>query len=277
MEWSAEPVLDEDAYRYVVELVYEQSRISLGEDKHALLANRLRSRLRTLQFASYRQYCDLLRSPAGGDEVDHLVDLISTNHTKFFREPEHFNFLTRQVLPQLVRTTPATLRIWSAACSSGEEPYTLGIVLAEFLRAFPSVDWRIHATDISRRMLTRGREGIYRGDTASAVPPDLLKRYFQRGVGEREGSIRVKAELRERITFEHFNLFQPHCPVPASQHVIFCRNVMIYFDLSSRATLIQRLTRQLAPGGYLIVGHSESLFGIKHSLEPVQQGIYRLP
>jgi chemotaxis protein methyltransferase CheR len=167
--------------------------------------------------------------------------------------------------------------LWSAAASSGEEPYTIAIVLAEYLRAYPSIDWEITASDISRRMLSQAQQGVYRMDSVQPVPPELLRRYFQKGIGVRAGTCRIKPELKERLRFERINIFQSEYPVFPKQHVIFCRNVMIYFDPPSRATAVQRLTRQLFPGGYLVVGNSESLLGINHSLQPIQQGIYKRP
>jgi len=268
------------AYRTLTELIYEHSRIRLGADKQMLLANRLRKRLRALGLESYDDYCAILQSPQGSEEIDELVDLISTNHTKFFREPDHFSFLSSRVLPLLIPRLLASrspLRLWSAAASSGEEAYTLAIVVAEQLRAHPSLEWQIIASDISRRMLVQAQQGIYRMDVVEPVPPELLKRYFQKGIGVQAGMCRVKPGLRERLRFERINLFQGEYPVLAEQHVIFCRNVMIYFDPPSRATAVQRLTCCLSPGGYLVVGNSESLLGIRHELRPVQQGIYQRP
>ena len=268
------------AYRILIELVYEHSRIRLGADKQMLLANRLRKRLRVLGLESYDEYCAVLQSPEGSQEIEELVDLISTNHTKFFREPDHFSFLTRQALPALLPRLVASrspLRVWSAAASSGEEPYTIAIVLAEHLRAYPSIEWEITASDISRRMLAEAKQGIYRMDAVQPVPPELLKRYFQKGIGERAGTCRIKPEIQVRMRFERINLFQAEYPVIPKQHVIFCRNVMIYFDPPSRATAVHRLTRHLSSGGYLVVGHSESLLGIRHGLQPIKQGIYHRP
>ena len=268
------------AYRFLIDLVYEHSRIRLGADKQALLANRLQKRLRVLGLESYEEYCAVLRSPDGLDEIEVLVDLISTNHTKFFREPDHFSFLVKQALPALLPRLAASgspLRVWSAAASSGEEPYTIAIVLAEHLRANPSMEWEITASDISKRMLAEAKRGIYRIDAVKPVPPDLLKRYFQKGFGVRAGTCRIKPEIQERVRFERINLFQAQYPALAKQHVIFCRNVMIYFDVPSRTTVVQRLTRHLSPGGYLVVGHSESLLGIRHGLQPIKQGIYQRP
>ena len=272
--------LSAGAYRTLAALVYEHSRIRLGPDRQPLLANRLRKRLRTLGLAGYDEYCAVLRSPGGGDEIEHLVDLISTNHTRFYREPEHFTYLTQHLLPGLMPQVIAEggpLRVWSAAASSGEEPYTLAIVLAEFFRARVGADWIVEASDISHRMLDQARAAIYPLDRVPPAFPELLKRYFHRGVGIRAGTCRVKPELRRQVHFHRINLFQPDYPLPRGQHVIFCRNVMIYFDLPSRATLVQKLTRHLAPGGYLVIGHSESLLGIRHELHPVRQSVFRKP
>ena len=272
--------LSTESYRTLAALVYQHSRIRLGPDKQSMLANRLRKRLRVLGLTCYDEYCRVLNSARGPDEIEQLVDLISTNHTRFFREPEHFTFLTSRILPELVSRLAAAgspLRAWSAAASSGEEPYTLAIVLAEYFREHPQVEWQIEASDISHRMLDHARQGIYPLDTWHELAPELLRRYFQRGVGDRAGKFRVKAELRNRVRFHRINLFQAEYPVPREQHVIFCRNVMIYFDPPSRATLVQKLTRQLASGGFLFIGHSESLLGIRHDLKSVRQSVYRKP
>jgi chemotaxis protein methyltransferase CheR len=273
-----EKLLSGKTFQILSDLVYQHSRIRLGPDKQSLMANRLRKRLSILNLESYEDYCDVLHSPHGSDEVEEMVDLISTNHTRFYREPEHFSFLTQQALPALVQPLRAActpLRLWSAAASSGEEPYTMAIAVADFLRSHPGLEWEIVATDISRRMLTVAHEGIYSMDSVRPVPLEQLKRYFKKGVGVRTGVCQVKLELRKHLHFERVNLFQPHLPVPANQHVIFCRNVMIYFDLPSRALAVKRLAQHLAPGGYLMVGHSESLMGINHGLYPVQQGVFQ--
>lgn len=266
------------AYRILTDLVYEHSRIRLGAEKQTLLANRLQKRLRTLGLTSYDDYCAVLQSDDGAQEIEELVDLISTNHTRFFREPNHFSFLANRVLPALVPrliASGSTLRLWSAAASSGEEPYTIAIVVAEHTRTCPSLDWQITASDISRRMLGHAQEGIYQMDSVESVPPELLRRYFQKGIGVRAGTCRIKREVQEHVRFERINLFQAEYPMLPNQHVIFCRNVMIYFDPPSRASAVQRLIRQLSPGGYLVVGNAESLLGINHGLQQIQQGIYQ--
>ena len=280
MSSSQETPLSAEAYRFIVDLIYRHSRIKLGSDKQALLSSRLTKRLRSIGLSSFDKYCAVLRSPQSQDEIEELLDLISTNHTRFYREPDHFDYLIAKILPPLIPTLIARhspLRVWSAASSSGEEPYTLAIVLSEFLRAFPAVDWQICASDISNRVLTAAKQGVYRMDAVEPVPPDLLKRYFQKGFGAQEGKCRVRSELRDKVRYERINLFQHEYPIPLQQHVIFCRNVMIYFDIPSREQAVKRMSHYLAPGGYLIVGHSESLMGINHGLKSIRQGIYQKP
>jgi chemotaxis protein methyltransferase CheR len=280
MNSSQEAPLSAEAYRFIVDLIYRHSRIKLGSDKQALLSSRLTKRLRSIGLSSFDEYCAVLRSPQSQTEIEELLDLISTNHTRFYREPDHFDYLIAKILPPLIPTLIARrspLRIWSAASSSGEEPYTLAIVLSEFLRAFPAVDWQICASDISNRVLTAAKQGVYRMDAVEPVPPDLLKRYFQKGFGAQEGKCRVRSELRDKVRYERINLFQHEYPIPLQQHVIFCRNVMIYFDIPSREQAVKRMSHYLASGGFLIVGHSESLMGINHGLKSIRQGIYQKP
>lgn len=277
MEFPTDATLTKPAYEYLAELVYARSRIRLGADKQALVSGRLGQRLRTLGLSDYGQYCGLLQSAEGEDEIAELIDLISTNHTHFFREPDHFEIMQQRVLPALADRLGAVarpLRIWSAAASSGEEAYSLAITLAEFTRRRPGIAWHVEASDISRRMLESCRLGIYRSAKIELPEADLLPRYFQKGVGAREGYCRVKPELRRRVGIQHINLFQPQYPLAPGLDVIFCRNVMIYFDAPSREQLVDRLTEHLAPGGYLFVGHSEGLIGIRHSLRTVWPSVY---
>lgn len=277
MEFPTDATLTQSAYEYLAELVYERSRIRLGADKQALVSGRLGQRLRTLGLHAYEQYCELLQSAEGEDEIAELIDLISTNHTHFFREPAHFEIMQHRVLPVLADRPGAMarpLRIWSAAAASGEEAYSLAITLAEFARGRPGITWQVEASDISRRMLESCRLGIYQSAKVELPTAGLLPRYFQKGIGEREGYCRVKPELRRRVAVDHINLFQPHYPLTPGLDVIFCRNVMIYFDAPSREVLVERLTEHLAPGGYLFVGHSETLIGIRHSLRTVWPSVY---
>lgn len=263
-------------YAFLSRLVYDRCRICLGPDKQALVAGRLARHLQSLGCDGFADYCGLLNTPAGADEIDVVIDLITTNHTHFFREREHFEFLARQVLPSLA-AAGRPLQVWSAAAASGEEPYSLAIVLAEFARSHPLPPWQVYASDISRRMVDRCRLGIYEAGKVELPAADMLPRYFRRGFGPREGYYRVKPEVRKSVTVTAANLFQARYPVPATLDIIFCRNVMIYFDATSRGQLINRLFEQLAPGGHLFVGHAESLLGLRHRFKQVRPSIYVRP
>ena len=272
---SPDTLSDAD-YEFLRRTVYELSHINLGSDKRALVSARVGKRLRALKLSSYSAYCQMLKGADGKDELGNLVDAISTNHTHFFREESHFDFLRNTLLPARQANSgqrAELLRVWSAACSSGEEPYTLAIVLAEF---FHGTDpWHIEATDISTRILARAEAATYEEEKVTHVKGELLRRHFQRGTGKWEGYFRVKEALRQRITFRHLNLLQPAYPFHSRFHVIFCRNVMIYFDRATQEKLVAKFTEQLEPGGHLIVGHSESLGNIRHTLRLLAPTIYQ--
>jgi len=272
--------MTDSEFEFIRTLIYERSRISLGADKRELVAARVVKRLRAVRLASIAAYCRLLRSPDSEEEFIHLIDVVSTHHTAFFRENGHFQFIREQVVPEmLARARPerwSTFRAWSAACSSGEEPYSLAITLAEALhgRAWP---WHIEATDISHRVLDEAAAGIYDEHALDPVAGCHRRAHFQRGIGPQAGNYRVKAALRSGVHFRPCNLFAASLPVSGLFQVILCRNVMIYFDRASQQELVNRLARQLVPGGYLLVGHAESLTGIEHLLQLVQPAVYRQP
>ena len=266
----------EAEYEFIRNLVYEHSRINLGSEKRELVAARLGKRLRATQLASVGEYCALLRDDPG-DELGHLIDAISTNHTYFFRETPHFEFLRDRLLPEVLAQTRAergqAFRAWSAACSSGEEPYSFAIALAEALGS--DWPWRIEGTDISQRILARARAAIYPEDVVRRLPAANVRDYFQRGVGPQDGNYRVKPALTANVGFNHLNLLEGNPPFTEPFHLIACRNVMIYFDRQTQEELVNRLARWLRPGGYLFVGHSESLGAIRHPLKAVCPAVYR--
>lgn len=270
--------ISRESYRFIADKVYEHSRIRLGDDKQALVSGRLAKRLRALNLDSYEAYCDLLNSAKGTDEIGPLVDAISTNHTHFFREIEHLNFVRDEALkfwfPQVTRNRE-TFKFWSAACSSGEEPYTVAILLAEYARTHGVFNWQIEASDISSKILAKAQAAIYEESRIAMPQPEWLQRYFQKGTGDYAGHFRVKDLLTKQVKFHRLNLLQAQYPVQPNQHVIFCRNVMIYFDTPTQQELVLKLINQLAPGGFFVVGHSESLLGIKHPLKSVKPGVYR--
>jgi chemotaxis protein methyltransferase CheR len=265
-------------FEFIRSVVYERSRINLGTDKRELVSARVGKRLRATNVSSLGDYCTLLQAPGADEELAHLIDAISTNHTFFFREIAHFNFLRDRAVPEMTSRARAekwsAFRVWSAASSSGEEAYSIAITLAECLPQHP---WHIEGTDISNRIVAKAAAAIYKDETVSRIDPAMLKAYFQRGIGPQAGNYRVKAELRNRVTFRHLNLLEGEPPFRDPFQVIFCRNVMIYFDRPTQEELVQRLVRRLVPGGYLLVGHSESLTHIKHGLRTVQPAVYQKP
>jgi chemotaxis protein methyltransferase CheR len=277
--FPVESALSDEDYRFLCELIYEQSRIHLGPDKRVLVTSRLAKRLRFHGIETYGEYCDLLRSPKGEEELQFLIDRISTNHTHFFREQKHFEFLSEVVIPKWQadarRTEP--FRIWSAASSTGEEAYSIAIHLADHFAPVAANRWLIEGTDISTRVLEIASAGVYEVDKLGAVPPDALRRYFQRGVNQWAGHLRIKDEFRRHVRFQHLNLLDGKYPFDRPFDLIFCRNVMIYFDRPTQETLVRLLGEKLAPGSHLFVGHSESLSGVKHTLKLVRPAIYVKP
>ena len=269
----------ENEFEFIRGLVYEHSRINLGPDKRELVSARLGKRLRATNLESVGDYCKLLQTEGDGEELAHLIDAISTNHTFFFREIQHFDFLSKTILPEMkarLRTEKwPRFHVWSAACSSGEEPYSIAITLDECLgRAWP---WHIECTDISNRILAKAKAGIYKEDTVGKLAPERVRNFFQRGFGPHEGNYRIKPALSAGLSFTQLNLLEGEPPFQEPFHVIFCRNVMIYFDRPTQEELVQKLSRRLVPGGYLFVGHSESLTGIRHPLKTVKPAIYQRP
>jgi chemotaxis protein methyltransferase CheR len=268
-------------YQFIRDLVYQRSRINLGPDKKELVSARLGKRLRATNITSISDYCRFLQERAGEEELSHLIDAISTNHTFFFREKAHFDFLSSHVLPEMEARRSKErwpqCAVWSAASSSGEEPYSIAISLHQFFQSRPGWPWRVEATDISHKILQKARVGVYRSDAVDKIDAPLLRTHFQKGFGPQEGFFRVKPTLQERVTFRQVNLLDAGLPFEEPFQVIFCRNVMIYFDRQTQEELVNKLTRALVPGGYLMVGHSESLTGIKHALQMVKPATYRRP
>jgi chemotaxis protein methyltransferase CheR len=269
-------------YQFLRDFVYQHSRIKLGPDKQELVSARLGKRLRATNTATITDYCDLLRTPAGTEELGNLIDAISTNLTYFFREEGHFAALKVIILPDLVRRREkekwSTLRVWSAASSSGEEPYSVAMTLEEYFSGKPNA-WprQIEATDISSRILAKAEAGIYPAETVSRIGPAMVKTYFQTGYGEQTGLYRVKPVIRSLVRFRRLNLLEGQPPFTEPFQIIFCRNVMIYFDRPTQEELIKRLRARLVPGGYLMVGHSESLTGINHGLKMIRPATYQNP
>jgi len=263
-------------FEFIRNLVYERSRINLGPEKRELVTARLGKRLRATHLSDIGEYCRLLRAPDAEQELNDLIDVISTNHTFFFRESAHFEFLRKKVIPEVRARARAgavaPFNVLSAACSTGEEAFSIAITLADHLKDRP---WQVTACDISRRVLEIARNATYCEDAMTQVSQEVILAHFQRGFGPEKGKVRVKKDLRDRVKFQQLNLLRGDPSAKEPYEVIFCRNVMIYFDRATQEELVNRLTRYLAPGGYLFVGHAESLTNLRHSLKPVQAAIYR--
>ena len=263
-------------FREISRTVYEIAGIQLREGKEGLVRSRLAKRMRTLGLAGFEGYLELVRADAR--ELAEMVDLLTTNKTSFFRESAHFDFLRDRLLPSL---GAGPVRIWSAGCSSGEEPYTLAMIIRDAWADVDRRDVKILATDISRRVLTTAVAGVYPDALMEDVPPDLLRRHWSRSAatpaGARPGSgtgWRAGDALRSLITFAPLNLMGAW-PMRGPFQAIFCRNVMIYFDKATQQALVERYYDLLAPGGYLFVGHSESLSALTHRFSYVQPAVYR--
>ena len=269
-----------DEFEFIRTLVYRHSRINLTPDKRELVAVRLGRRLRATRLSTIGEYCELLQAPGTDSELCALIDAISTNYTFFFREKVHFDFIRRVVVPEYRKKAnnnrTSRLNAWSAACSSGEEPYTLAMTLSE---AIPHGEgtWHIEATDVSYSILEKAKAGIYSSQNLEGVPADYAKTYFQRGVGAQDGNYRIKPALRKLVNFQQLNLLDSFLPFKESFDIIFCRNVMIYFDYATQSELVSKLTSMLSPGGYLFVGISESLSAINHGLKAVDSSVYQKP
>ncbi|MEX1828753.1 protein-glutamate O-methyltransferase CheR [Luteibacter sp. CQ10] len=269
------PSLGDAEFGFLREFVLQQCGISLGEHKRQLVQGRLLRRLRALNLAGFAAYCDLLRrDPAS--ELGELASCISTNVTSFFREMHHYDLLVDELLPRwLDEKRGGRLRIWSAGCSTGEEPYALAMVLAEALeRTGATVDAKILATDLSPQALETARRGVYPVDRLGGVSEARRKRWFQRGEGSYDGYARVHPRLRELVTIQPLNLLHDW-PMQGKFDAIFCRNVVIYFDKPTKQRLFSRYAGMLESRGYLFLGHSESMYGLSEDFDLIGRTVYR--
>ena len=259
-------------------LIYDQSGITLNQEKKIMLEGRLRRRINVLKLGSYREYCDYLFDGGGheSEELVSLIDVVTTNKTDFFREKAHFDYLVAKALPELVsaETGGRELLFWSAGCSTGEEPYTLAIVLTEYQQTHPGFRFRILATDISTTVLEKAELAVFHADVVAPVPVDLQRKYFMRSRDRDSGKMRVVPELRKMIEFRRLNLMEDF-GLDELAHAIFCRNVIIYFDRPTQERLFNKFSDRLVPGGYMFVGHSESLHRMDVPLVPVAPALYR--
>jgi chemotaxis protein methyltransferase CheR len=253
-------------------LVYETSGISLGENKEALVRARISKRMRALKLTDYDEYFEYLVRESSGQEIQHMVDAISTNTTSFYREPAHFDFL-REVIADWMEAGVRDLRFWSAASSSGEEPYTMAMEIMETIGR-RQAKAKVLATDISRRVLEAALSGEYTEAQLKPAPEYLRNKYFERS--KTKMGIRYVAgqSLRDMVVFRQFNLSSVPYPLRSPLDAIFCRNVMIYFDRIVRTNMVQEFQRLLKRGGYLFVGHAESITGLSDGFKCIKPSVY---
>lgn len=257
-------------------LIYSDYGIKMPITKKTMLEGRLRKRLHFNNMSSYEEYCDYLFSSEGMEkELIHMIDVVSTNKTDFFREPAHFSYLQEELLPDFKQENKGPLRIWTAAASTGEEPYTIAITIEEFFKERRAFDYSIYCTDISTQVLQKGVLGIYENQRVANIPIDIKRKYFLKSKDPSNPKVRVIPELRKKCTFDRLNLMDKRYNTPTDYDIIFCRNVLIYFDKPTQEEVINKLCSRLKPGGYLFLGHSESITGIDAPLKTIKPTIYK--
>lgn len=256
------------AFNQIRDYVYRTAGINIGANKSAMVVGRLWRRLEIAKCADYEAYLRFVSSPEGAEERNYMLDLLTTNETYFFREPAHFTFLQNNVLPHF---NHKKIKIWSAASSTGEEPYSLAMVLQDNLG---DDGWELLATDISNTVLHHARAGIYRAERLESMPEHYLKRFCLRGVNECSGKIAIAKLLTNNVNFAHHNLLQPLATTDMFD-VVFLRNVLIYFDQPTKQKVVEHILQRLRPGGLLVVGHCESIQGFKDAMTLVIPSIYR--
>lgn len=267
-------------FQLLSEFIYDHCGIKMPLVKKTMLESRLQKRLRSLGIGSYKEYCDyLFKAQDRETEYVHMIDCVTTNKTDFFREPGHFRFLTDTLLPEFIKDSntmiPRKIMVWSSACSSGEEPYTLAMVLSDFGKQVSGFQFEIIGTDISTKVLEKARLGIYEENQIEMIPHQMKQRYFLRGKDRVKQLVRVTPELRAHVHFQRVNLMDEHIMPTDSMDVIFCRNVIIYFDRQTQHGLLTRLCLCLKTGGYLFLGHSETIHGFELPLMRITSTIYK--
>jgi len=273
LDLERDTVLTDRDLGQIVRLVYDRSGITLHEGKRSLVTARLQKRLRAHGFDTFADYLKLVESDTSGGELVELLDAIATNHTYFFREEQHFALLVSRVVPEWRARAAAgePMRVWSAACSTGEEPYTLAMTLRDMA---PAPDFTIVASDLSTKALRAARAATYKLQGVESLPRETLRAHFERGMGAQAGLVRVAPQVRKHVTFRNLNLLEIG-DLHERYDVVFCRNVMIYFDKQVQQRVVSMLERHLAPGGYLFISHAESLNGITHGLKWVAPAVYQ--
>ncbi len=272
-----EPMTDRE-FKALGEFIQSRFGIKMPPAKKTMLQSRLTKRLRAMNMSSYSQYQDYLFSPEGmKEEVPRMLDAVSTNKTDFFRERSHFDILSQELLPVWLKNTGGgkILTAWSAGCATGEEPYSLAMILAEFAAAHPPLDFTILGTDISEEAIGKARKAIYFREKINDIPPDFKKKYLMRSRDPRKARVRIVPELRNKVSFRRLNLMESLPSQNNKKDIIFCRNVIIYFERAVQEELFKKCCDCLKPNGYLFIGHSETLGGMHLPLRQIQPTVYQ--
>lgn len=267
--FSAE--LKEHEFRKLSQFIMTEYGIKMPPEKRIMLQSRLQKRLKALNINNFKEYIEYLFSPHGmSEEVIHMMDVVSTNKTDFFRESVHFDYMLTAILPHLTNERGINnINIWSAGCSSGEEPYTLAITMSEFIETHKSVDFKIFASDISTQVLKTAANAIYKEERVADIPMVLKKKYFLKSKNREDKKVRIIQNLRDKVSFARINLLDLTPVNQPEYQIVFCRNVLIYFDRPTQHKIISSLCSNLITGGYLFLGHSESISGMDLPLKPL--------
>jgi len=260
--------MTENEFKRFKTFIYDHAGIDLAPAKQVMVSSRLNRRLNYYQLTTYTEYFELVMNPENKQEFQEMVDLLTTNETYFFREPKHFEFLKQEILK---KWKGQDFRLWSAASSSGEEAYSIAMMLAENLAGR---QWQILGTDLSTKVLTKAAQAVYMMDRIELLDQSLMRKYCLKGVRTQENTFRISDKLRERVRFKQLNLMKPLPPKIGKFDVIFLRNVLIYFDNETKKQVVERIISALKPGGYFFISHSETLSRITDKLEMVQPSIY---
>ena len=265
--------ISEREFHKFCDFIYSTCGINLHDGKREMVRARVGKQIRLRKLSGFKEYFDLVLNDTTGAELVNLLNVISTNLTYFFRESKHFEYLEKTVIPQINEANPHRVRMWSAGCSTGEEPYTIAMVVSEHINSSIK-DWKILATDLSTKVLGTASQGLYVKERLKGVPQNYLNKYFQKRKNGHQQLYELKEDVRSHVRFGRLNLMEPF-PVKGPFDVIFCRNVMIYFDRNTQENLARRFHDVLTPGGFFFVGHSESLLGVKHDFKYLGPSVYR--
>ena len=267
--------LSDAEFEKLSNFIYKGYGIKMPPVKKIMLQSRLQKRLKALKIYSFKDYVNYVFSKEGEGEIIHMMDVVSTNKTDFFREPAHFDFLKQTVLPGCIQNNIRSLKVWSAGCSSGQEVYTLAIVISEFLEKNPGFDFHILGTDISTQVLKKAYNAVYPEQDVAMIPLETKRKYMLKSKDPKKKLIRIIPALRKKTSYKRLNFMDENYPINEKYDIIFCRNVLIYFDRETQEKVINRLCRHLKPNGYFFLGHSESITNIEVPLQQVKPTIFR--